>query len=96
METVWVRTASWDKTSVLLIDVKTDQILCVLYPLDKEANADGARRALTSADNGPADEPTEIAPYLRELMTEYAATGLPAAYIPFDQTTPDQGEETDA
>lgn len=96
METVWVRTASWDKSHVLLIDRKADQVLCVLYPLDKEHNASGARRVLTPIDNEPTDEPAGVAPYLRELMTEYAATGLPAAYIALDQTKSDQGEDSDA
>jgi hypothetical protein len=33
----------------------------------------------------PLREPTGIAPLLRKLMTEYAATGLPPAYIPKEE-----------
>jgi hypothetical protein len=87
MESVHVRLASWDKSSVLLVDSRQDLVLCVLYPLDKEKNADGRRRLLKNVSNGPADEPAGVAPYLRELMIEYAATGLPPAYIALDETT---------
>ena len=31
---------------------------------------------------GPRPPPSGIAPLLRELMNEYAATGLPPAYVP--------------
>ena len=91
MQPVWIRIAQWDKSHVLLVDYKTDQVLCVLYPLDKEKNASGMRRKLTKVTNGPIEESGEIAPYLREMMTEYAATGLPAAYIPLNE----EGEEDD-
>jgi hypothetical protein len=34
-----------------------------------------------------------MAPLLRELMTEYAATGLPAGYIAFDDGLDTPGDE---
>jgi hypothetical protein len=40
---------------------------------------------------GPEPAPSGIAPLLRELMNEYAATGLPPAYVPL----PRRGEEND-
>jgi putative transposase len=59
------------------------QILCALRPLDKSANADGQRRALApkATDSAPTP-PCGMAPLLRQLIAEYAATGLPPAYLP--------------
>ena len=61
-------------------------ILCALYPLDKAANADGQRRRLDAApprrDAEAAPTTSTIAPLLRKLMADYAATGLPPAYLP--------------
>ncbi|MCK5690131.1 integrase core domain-containing protein, partial [Myxococcota bacterium] len=51
MQPVWIRIAQWDKSHVLLVDHKTDQVLCVLHPLDKEKNASGMRRKLTSPED---------------------------------------------
>lgn len=85
-----VRYARWDLGTVDLVDPHTQVILCALYPLDKAANADGRRRRLEPAAPTPlaAAPPTSpIAPLLRQLMADYAATGLPPAYLP---STPDE------
>lgn len=77
-----LRYASWDLSYVWLMDEQAGLALERLYPLDKARNADGHRRpidTLPSADTPPS---SGIAPLLRQLMTEYAATGLPPAYIP--------------
>lgn len=83
-----VRYARWDLSAVDLVDPHTQVILCALYPLDKVANADGRRRRLapvTPAPLAPAPSSSTIAPLLRKLMADYAATGLPPAYIPTEQ-----------
>jgi hypothetical protein len=81
---VTLRFAAWDLTQVYLTDERTGDMLCRLFPLDKAKNADGRRRTLTPL--GPlADEPTPpagMAPLLQQLIAEYAATGLPPAYLP--------------
>lgn len=79
-----LRVARWDLSSVELVDPRTGTHLATLLPLDKTKNADRARRVLadTSAPPAPSQEPPGIAPLLRELMAEYAATGLPPAYLP--------------
>src|SRR5207247_9433060 len=80
-----VRYARWDLGTVDLVDPHTQVILCALYPLDKAANADGRRRRLAPAAPAPLDvAPTlsPMAPLLRQLMADYAATGLPPAYLP--------------
>ncbi len=82
---VAVRYASWDLTHVHLVDERTGTVLGRLYPLDKTKNADGRRRTLEPGllDAGATPPaPSGIAPLLRQLMTDYAATGLPPAYLP--------------
>ena len=91
-----VRYASWDLSSVTLVDAQRDVALCEIYPLDKAKNADGRRRVVEPIE-GPAEpspSPTGIAPLLRELMTNYAATGLPPAYVPLPAAK-SEGEEAD-
>ncbi len=89
-----VRYARWDLGQVLLVDERTGVVLDRLYPLDKEANADGRRRRRAPgplATGGGLPTPTAtplapgkagMAPLLRQLVTRYAATGLPPAYLP--------------
>ena len=78
--------ARWDLSAVDLIDARRGTVLCALAPIDKAANASGRRRALapTTAIDTPPGE-SGIAPLLRRQMAEYAATGLPPAYIPTAQ-----------
>jgi transposase InsO family protein len=80
-----VRYASWDLGHVRMIDERTGEALCPIFPLDRTKNADGRRRTL--APRPPASTPPPeagIAPLLRKLMADYAATGLPPAYLPKD------------
>ena len=92
-----VRYARWNLRCVHLVDPRTDTLLAPIYPLDKTANADGRRRVLSTqppcpdrgapgrtAPQGPPEPaPAEpIAPLLRQLMAQYAATGIPPAYVP--------------
>lgn len=77
--------ARWDLSSVDLIDSRTGEILCALYPLDKTKNAQGERRALAPIGEEPIlpqPGPGGMAALLKKLMAEYAATGLPPAYLP--------------
>ena len=88
LTTVHLRYARWDLTRVDLVDPRTGAILCPVKPLDKSANADGQRRRLTpvTTDLSPL-APSGIAPLLRQLLADYAATGLPPAYLPTDKDT---------
>jgi transposase InsO family protein len=80
---VHVRYARWDFSRVDLVDARTGAVLCPIRPLDKAANADGRRRRLDPAGQDlSALPPTGMAPLLRELLAEYAATGLPPTYLP--------------
>jgi putative transposase len=86
IERVSVRYARWDLTRVDLIDARTGAILCAVKPLDKAANADAQRCALDAPDTDASPTPTSgIAPLLRKLLADYAATGLPPAYLPPDK-----------
>lgn len=77
-----IRYAGWDLSHVWLIDERTGTVLARLFPLDKTRNADAVRRPIDPPPQDMAVEPSGIAPLLRKLMAEYAATGLPPAYIP--------------
>ncbi|MBS4020121.1 MAG: transposase [Dechloromonas sp.] len=84
---VHLRYARWDLARVDLVDPRSGAVLAPVQPLDKSANADGQRRRLTPvATNLAPLPPSGIAPLLRQLLADYAATGLPPAYLP----TPDQ------
>jgi transposase InsO family protein len=80
-----LRYASWDLTHVWLVDERTGAALSRLYPLDKARNADGFRGVTKPTAPQALKEHAGIAPLLRKLMTEYAATGLPPAYIPKEE-----------
>ena len=84
---IHVRYARWDLTAVDLVDERSGTVVSPLYPQDKVANADGQRKTmepLPDADLGASEEPPAdgIAPLLRQLMQEAAATGLPPSYVP--------------
>jgi hypothetical protein len=91
---VSVRYARWDLSAVDLIDPRTGQVLCPLYPLDKTANADGRRRVVEPAPAGIATPVAttgeSLPPLLAQYLRDYAATGCPPAYLPLP------AKETDA
>jgi transposase InsO family protein len=87
-----LRYAHWDLRHVWLVDERTGVVLQRLYPLDPVRNAEGIRRPVAPTTAPPTTEqvaaqPPGIAPLLRKLMADYAATGLPPAYIPQEETT---------
>ncbi len=83
LDKLHLRVARWDLAHLDLLDPRTGTLVCALYPLNKSANAEANRRTLEPLnETPPAPTATDIAPLLRHLMTEYAATGLPPAYLP--------------
>jgi transposase InsO family protein len=83
LQQVTLRYARWDLRRVWVIDPATDVVITPIYPLDKQANADRQRRCIEPPSLAP--EPAGeggMAPLMQELMREYAATGLPPAYVP--------------
>jgi putative transposase len=84
---VHLRYARWDFSRVDLSDARTGTLPRPVHPLDKAANADALRRRLAPPPPPPSHIPvTGIAPLLKKMMADYAATGLPPAYLP----TPDK------
>ena len=85
-----VRFASWDLSHVYLADPSSGQLLCRLYPQDKHKNADARRRRKqplidTALCSCPETQSGDMAPLLRKLIAQYAATGLAPAYLPKDE-----------
>jgi putative transposase len=77
-----LRYARWDLSNVDLVDARSGDILCPIYPLDKTANASGERRLRKHAVAAAPPRRDEVAPLLSKLMAEFAATGLPPPYVP--------------
>jgi putative transposase len=81
-----IRYAEWDLRLVHLIDPGTQALLTPLYPLDRQRNSEGLRRKRAPSSepevsNLPSPLPGELPPLLQKLMAEYAASGLPPAYL---------------
>jgi putative transposase len=82
---VTLRYARWNLHLVHLVAERSGELLCRLYPLDKEANASGCRRRLEAdpKESTASDEPyDEIPPLLRSLLDQYSESGKPPGYIP--------------
>jgi len=79
---VHLRYARWDLSRVDLIEARSGVVLCPVRPIDKAANAEGLRRVVQSVSHEPAPSDCGIAPLLKQMIAEYAATGLPPAYLP--------------
>ena len=89
LSVVHLRYARWDLAQVDLVDSRTGTILCPIKPLDKSANADRQRRRLDPIGPDCAPLPSSgMAPLLRQLLADYAATGLPPAYLPTTDKDP--------
>jgi transposase InsO family protein len=88
LERVHVRYAQWDLSWVEMVDAHSHTLICRLFPLDKSANATGLRRTLTTVNESdlPSPRPTGVAPLLKQLMADYAATGHPPAYLPKEES----------
>ncbi len=76
-----LRYARWDLSRVDLVDPHSGAILCPVRPIDKTANAEALRRVLEPVSSTPTPQATGIAPLLKQMIAEYAATGLPPAYL---------------
>jgi putative transposase len=100
-EHLFVRYQSWDLSMAYLVDKRTGGLLVRIYPQDKTKNAHGHRRTLepVSQDQPPSGkiDSDPIPPLLRKILADYAATGLPPAYLPKEEsprlTTDDPKQE---
>ena len=92
----WIRYARWDLSSVDLVDGRSGERLCTLYPLDKRGNADGVRRPAGpgGGDGGGSAGAGELPPLLQGMLDAQAATGLPPAWVSH-RKSPAAGEDED-
>lgn len=93
LQRLTVRYARWDLARAFLVDPDTDVVLARIRPVDKRKNAD-ARRATVDEPSCDVAEPADqkndaYPPLMRRLLADWAQTGLPPAYLPFDETEDD-------
>lgn len=80
-----LRHAGCDLSRMVLVDTDRGNPLSRLFPQDKEKNASGRRRTLEPIDAQPAKvsaSSEEMPALLRRWLADYAAPGLPPAYLP--------------
>jgi len=83
-----LRAPEWDQSQLVLMDPRSGQPLARLLPQDKVGNAASARRALApviAAALAPPPNADPLPALLRQWLADYAATGLPPAYLPKDE-----------
>jgi hypothetical protein len=68
-----------------MADPKTGTILGRIYPVYKTKNAQGLRAPRTPSPSPGPLPPSGLAPLLQKIIQQYAATGLPPAYLPQPQ-----------
>jgi len=95
-----VRYARWNLQLVHLVDERTGKLLARIYPLDKQANADGRRRVVEAAEPAKevkAEPRREIPPLLEKILEQYSASGKPPGYIPkpFSAECPEKQKPND-
>lgn len=85
MQKLHVRYARWDLSSADLVDRRTGVLLATMHPLNKVKNAEGRRRRLEPLGASTSPPTSEMAPLLKKLLADYAALGVPPAYIPKEE-----------
>lgn len=83
MRRLTLRYARWNLQRVHIVDPRTETLLTPIYPLEKRAHAGRKRRPRAELTPEPApDSPDQpMAPLLRKLLADYAATGRPPPYL---------------
>jgi hypothetical protein len=97
LERVRVASARWDLSFTHLVDPKCGQTLVRIFPVNKSRNASGERRrvdpvAPSQEQNHPSGN---LPPYLKQLLEEYAASGLPPAYLSHTEEKNNESDETE-
>ena len=90
LDQVAIRYAAWDLDAVFLVHPHTDIILERLLPLDREANAAGARALVEAPAVAPHLVPSEappLPPLLQAALDQARCTGMPPGFIPFTSRT---------
>jgi putative transposase len=95
MQRVLVRYAAWDLKYMWLVDDRTGEVLCRLFPQDKAANASGVRRPLEPVARrrgGSLLTAEGVPPLLTRSLARQAATGLPPC-LPMDAGCDDSSND---
>lgn len=83
LDRVRIASARWDLSFTHLVDPKGGKSLMRIFPINKSRNASGERKRVDldvpsqESDRSKGDLP----PYLKQLLQEYSALGLPPAYL---------------
>jgi len=87
LDFVTLKYARWDMGYVHIIDERSGNPICRIYPVDLSQNADGRRRVIADpVDVAPVTETTELPTLMQQLMEDYASSGLLPAYLPKDES----------
>jgi len=94
-----IRYQSWDLSVAYVVDERDGTMLARIRPLDKEKNFNGHRRTVAPLSHcpepdAPKTDTDPIPPLMRKYLADYAATGLPPAYLPKDEALL-RGSQTD-
>ncbi len=87
LDIITIRYQTWNLSVAYMVDKRTGILLSRLQPIDKIRNARGARRALeeTIPDTAEKISQDPIPFLLKEILSDFAATGLPPSYIPLKE-----------
>ena len=80
-----LRYARWDLSTADVADERTGTLLATVRPLNKVKNAEAPRRRLEPITCVSPPPQSEVAPLLKKLLADYAALGVPPAYIPKEE-----------
>jgi transposase InsO family protein len=85
-----IRYQRWDLSVAYVVDERDGTVLARIRPIDKAKNASGLRRTVAPLSQclDPEAHKTDadpIPPLMRKYLADYAATGLPPAYLPKDE-----------
>ena len=86
LEVVTIHYPKWDLSQIDLVDPKTSLVLCPIYPLDLERNANQIRKVFETTDIPPVAA-AKTPRLLEKYIEDYSAEGSPIAYIPLEEET---------
>jgi transposase InsO family protein len=98
MSKLWVRYQRWDLSQAYVVDPRDHRVVIArIFPLNKQQNSDGRRRVLDSVcePDLPEKSGDPVPPLLRKLLSDYAQSGLPPAYIPLEDAIKSQEDNDD-
>lgn len=97
-----LRYARWDRSCADIVDPRSGDVQATIHPLDKARHADGRRRLIAQpmgvsslpvtalkGERKAIPQGDDRAPLMRHLQAQFAATGLPPAYLELDETSHD-------